>query len=183
MTGQLRIMVLDTSPTSRKILEVILRREGHQVASFGNAQEALRFLLRPALAIEGASIGEYENTFARLVGVRFASSFAAGRVGLYRLLLALGITSSDEVLVPAPTQIVVANAVRYSGARPVYVDCDPRNWNMDLRHVRSKVTPRTKAIILQHTFGIPADLDTALSVARQHRLRLIEDCVHALGAT
>jgi len=151
--------------------------------SWGDSAVALRFLLQPRSAIEGPAIAEYEAAFARFIGVRFASSFAAGRVGLYGLLRAFDVGAGDEVLVPAPTHVVVANAVRYTGARPVYVDCQPDNWNMDLAEAARRVTPRSKALILQHTFGVPADLDAALRLCRDHGLRLIEDCVHALGAT
>ena len=151
--------------------------------SWGDCRVALRYLARPRRAVEGRSIVAYEDAFARLVGVRFAYSFAAGRVGLYGLLQAFGVRAGDEVLLSAPTHIVVANAVRYLGARPVYVDCDPENCNMDLAQAAERVTSRTRALILQHTFGVPADIEGALRLSRRHGLRLIEDCVHALGAT
>ena len=151
--------------------------------SWGDCGVALRFLARPSRAVEGPATLAYEQAFAQLTGVRFACSFAAGRVGLYGLLRAFGMGPGDEVLLSAPTHIVVANAVRYVGARPVYVDCDPENCNMDMEQAAARVTPRTRALVLQHTFGIPADVDEALRLSRRHGLRLIEDCVHALGAT
>ena len=95
---------------------------------------------------------------------------------------ALGIGPGDEVLLQAPTHIVVPNAIRYTGARPVYVDCLPDNWNIDLRGCRARITPRTK-VVVQHTFGIPADNGRGAAFAAEHGLVLIEDCVHALGAT
>jgi perosamine synthetase len=143
---------------------------------------ALRHLAWPDAMIQGASIAEYEQAFAARIGTRFAISFAAGRVGLYGILRSLGIGHGDEVLLPAPTHIVVANAIRYTGARPVYVDCEVETFNIDLTHAASRVTPRTKALILQHGFGIPVDLDLASALAKRG-LVLIEDCVHALGAT
>jgi dTDP-4-amino-4,6-dideoxygalactose transaminase len=87
------------------------------------------------------------------------------------------------VLVPAPTHIVVANAIRYTGARPVYVDCDLSNYNIDLEQAEERVTPRTRALLVQHTFGIPVDMGNACALADRNGLYLIEDCVHALGAT
>ncbi len=144
---------------------------------------ALRHLLNPQALIHGSAIQEYEDAFARRVGARYAYSFSSGRVGLYGLLCSLGVGSGDEVLIQVPTHIVVPNAIRYVGARPVYVDCRLDTYNMDLEHAERQITPRTKVLLLQHTFGIPADLDAALALARRHGLTLIEDCVHALGAT
>ncbi|MDQ3809212.1 MAG: aminotransferase class I/II-fold pyridoxal phosphate-dependent enzyme, partial [Chloroflexota bacterium] len=89
----------------------------------------------------------------------------------------------DEVLLQVPTHIVVPNAIRHAGARPVYVDCRLDSYNMDMEQAERLITPRTKALVLQHTFGIPADLDAARTLAQRHNLALIEDCVHALGAT
>jgi perosamine synthetase len=144
---------------------------------------ALRHLADPRQLVRGPAISEYERAFADRIGVRFAVSFAAGRVGLYGVLRCLGIGRGDDVLLPVPTHIVVANAVRYTGARPVYVDVDLATYNMDAVQAADRVTPQTKAIVLQHTFGIPADLDAIVGLAESHGLALIEDCVHALGAT
>jgi perosamine synthetase len=148
----------------------------------GDCLIALRHLIRPDTLIQGPSIAEYERAFAARIGTRFATSFAAGRVGLYGILRALGIGRGDEVLLPAPTHIVVPNAIRYTGARPVYVDCELETFNIDFTHAASRVTPRTRALILQHGFGIPVDLDLASELA-ERGLVLIEDCVHALGST
>src|SRR5207248_6324325 len=75
------------------------------------------------------------------------------------------------------------NAIRYTGAKPVYVDCQLNTYNMDLKEAEQRITSRTRALVLQHTFGIPVDLDAALDLTRRYKLDLIEDCVHALGAT
>jgi perosamine synthetase len=131
---------------------------------------------------DGPAIERFESAFAAQVGARHAVSFAAGRVGLYGILRCLGIGAGDEVLVPVPTHIVVANAVRYTGARPVYADCDLSTYNIDLEQAESRVTARTRALVVQHTFGIPVDMEHAVALADRHRLHLIEDCVHALGA-
>ena len=138
--------------------------------------------INPFRLVRGPAIREVERAFARRIGVRFAYSFSAGRVGLYALLRGLGIGAGDEVLLQVPTHIVVPNAIRYTGARPVYVDCRTQDYNMDLEKAQKQITPRTKVLLLQHTFGIPADLEKALALARQHGIVLIEDCVHALGA-
>jgi dTDP-4-amino-4,6-dideoxygalactose transaminase len=149
----------------------------------GDCMAAVAYLLRPHRLLRGPAVDRYERAFAEQVGVRHARSFASGRVGLYAILRALDIGEGDEVLLQAPTHIVVSNAIRHAGARPVYVDCVPDNWNLDLAHAARRVTPRTRALLVQHTFGIPADLDAVLRFAAEHRLVLVEDCVHALGAT
>ena len=144
--------------------------------------EALRYLLTPAQLVQGAKIKEYEDAFARTVGGKYAISFSSARVGLYGLLRALGVGEGAEVLLSVPTHIVVANAIRYTGARPVYVDCRLEDYNIDLGEAERRITPRSRVLLLQHTFGIPVDMDAALAFARRHNLVVIEDCVHALGA-
>lgn len=151
--------------------------------SLGDCLIALRYLLDPWHLVRGPMLARYEKAFARQVGVRYAYSFSSGRVGLYGLLRVLGIGAGDDVLLQVPTHIVVPNAVRFAGARPVYVDCRLDTYNMDMEQAERHITPRTKAIVLQHTFGIPADIDAALDLAQRHGLVVIEDCVHALGAT
>src|SRR5436309_12012767 len=144
--------------------------------------EALRYLLTPAQLVQGATIEEYEQAFAGTVGVKYAISFGSGRIGLYGLLWALGVGEGAEVLLSVPTHIVVANAIRYTGARPVYVDCRLEDYNIDLADAERRITPRSRVLLLQHTFGVPVDMDAALAFARRHNLVVIEDCVHALGA-
>ena len=151
--------------------------------TWGDALVALRYAAGDAEVVEGPCIGEYEREFASTIGVRQAVSFATGRLGLYAILRALDVGEQDEVLLQVPTHIVVPNAVRYVGARPVYVDCRLDTYGIDLDQAESRITPRTRAIVLQHTFGVPAPLDDALALARRHGLELIEDCVHSLGAT
>ena len=150
--------------------------------SWGDAGVALQRIVQPRRLIDGSTIGRYERAFAERVGTRHAISFTSGRVGLYGTLLALGVGAGDEVLLQTPTHVVVPNAVRYTGARPVYADCSLDNYNMDLDAAERMISERTKVLVLQHTFGIPADLDRAMALCRRHELHLIEDCVHSLGA-
>jgi dTDP-4-amino-4,6-dideoxygalactose transaminase len=175
--------------TDHKMEELRPRASSRRVAliggttTFNDCLVALRYLGHPRELVDGDAIAEFERTFAQHVGVRYAYSFCHGRVGLYGLLRSLGIGSADEVLLQAPTHIVVSNAIRYTGAQPVYVDCRLDNYNMDLEQAEQRITPKTKALVLQHTFGMPVDLDAALDLTRRHGITLIEDCVHALGAT
>jgi perosamine synthetase len=150
--------------------------------SIADCLTVLRYLSAPGRLVRGAATSRYEREFERLVGVAHAYAFASGRVGLYGILRAMEVTQGDEVLVQAPTHVVVPNAIRYTGAKPVFVDSRPENFNMDLNQAEARVTSKTKVLLVQHTFGIPVDLDAALDLARRHRLRIVEDCAHALGA-
>ncbi|MFH1859640.1 MAG: DegT/DnrJ/EryC1/StrS family aminotransferase [bacterium] len=95
----------------------------------------------------------------------------------------MGIGEGDEVLVEGFTCVVVPNAVIFAGAKPIYVAPDPKTYNMDINQIETKITPKTKAIIAQHTFGLPADMDLILDISRKHNLMVIEDCAPAMGAT
>src|SRR5207253_6120147 len=120
--------------------------------------------------VQGPLIAEYEAAFAREVGVRDAVSFASGRVAFYGLLRALCVGPGDEVLLQVPTHVVVVNAIRYTGARPVFVDCSSDTYNIDLGLAERRLTPRAKVLLLQHTFGIPVDMDAALELARRRNV-------------
>ena len=149
----------------------------------GDCLVALSYLLRPSKLVQGGALRAYEQAFAECIGTRHGLSFATGRAGLHGILRALGVGAGDEILLQVPTHIVIANAVRHVGAAPVYVDCVRDNWNIDLDDAARRLTPRTRALVLQHTFGIPVDLDAVETFAEEHGIVLIEDCVHALGAT
>jgi len=148
----------------------------------GDCGAAVVALTQASRSLHGPAVAGFEAAFAERIGVPYAYSFSSGRVGLYGILRALGIGEGDEVLLQAPTHIVVANAIRYVGARPVYVDCTLDTFEMQLDDAEAKIGPRTRALLLQHTFGIPGDLGRALEICRRRGLALIEDCVHALGA-
>ena len=109
--------------------------------------------------------------------------FYRGRVALYALLRALNAKPGDEVILQAFTCMAVPNPIVGLGLHPVYVDIDPRTYNLDPGQLESRVTERAKAIIVQHTFGIPAPMDAIMAVARKHNLVVIEDCCHVLGST
>lgn len=158
-----------------------------KLALLGGTTTNADALVAAALGLRGAEapavrLDEYEEAFARSVGTAHAAAFATARVGLYGLLRALAVGEGDEVLLPAPTHIVVANAVRYTGATPVYADCRAEDWNIDLDSAAQRVGPRTRAIVAQHSFGIPVDMDAVGRFAAEHDLAVLEDCVHALGA-
>ncbi|OGY26712.1 MAG: hypothetical protein A2Z11_04330 [Candidatus Woykebacteria bacterium RBG_16_43_9] len=106
----------------------------------------------------------------------------SGRSGLYLILKSAGIGKGDEVIIQAYTCNAVPNPIIWTGAKPVYADINPETLNVDPNEVEKKITDKTKAIILQHTFGRPGSIQELSDLARKHDLLLIEDCAHALGA-
>jgi dTDP-4-amino-4,6-dideoxygalactose transaminase len=123
----------------------------------------------------------YEAAFAAQVGCAHAFSFAAGRMALYALLEALELQPGDEVVLPGFSCVVVANALRYRGLHPVFADIDSRTFNLDPERAAERISPRTRALYLQHTFGISADAGRLRGLADRHGLLVIEDACHSLG--
>jgi perosamine synthetase len=124
----------------------------------------------------------FERRFVERLGSDgSACSFWKGRVAFHAILRALGIGPGDEVIVPGFTCVVVPNAVRFAGATPTYADVEPGGYNLDPRRVSEVVTPRTRALVIQHSFGIPAQIDELRGLAARHGLLVVEDCAHSLG--
>jgi perosamine synthetase len=107
--------------------------------------------------------------------------FWKGRVALYGILKALGIGPGDDVVVPGFTCVVVPQAVRFAGARPIYVDIGEETLNLDPNQLGSVLTSNTKAVIVQHTFGLAADMDAIRTITDPRGIRIIEDCAHSMG--
>jgi perosamine synthetase len=131
----------------------------------------------------GKEIPEFESRFAGFCGARHGVACSNGTTALHLALVALGIGPGDEVIVPALTFVATANAVRYVGATPVFADVDPVSWNMAPGAVQAAVTSRTRAIIVVHLYGQPADMAPLKAIARRARAFLIEDAAEAHGAT
>lgn len=143
---------------------------------------AWRVMCSPWTWTKGVSQENVTQWFKDTYAVDQVSFFQSGRVALYELLTALHIGTGDEVLVQAFTCVAVPNSAIWAGAVPVYVDID-ESLNMDASDAAKKITSRTKAIVVQHTFGIPADMGPIMTLAKKHKLLVIEDCAHAIGAT
>lgn len=133
-----------------------------------------------------SSVGKYielfEEKFAGYLGVNHGVSCSNGTVALHLALLALGIGPGDEVIVPTLTYVATANAVTYVGAKPVFVDCDPDTWCMDVKDFGAKITPSTKAVIPVHLYGHPCDMDPIMRLAAERGVYVIEDAAEALGS-
>jgi perosamine synthetase len=130
----------------------------------------------------GPQMGAFEAAMAAYIGVPYAIAVSSGTSGLHLCVRALGIGEGDEVIVPSFAFIAVANVVRYERATPVFVDIDPVTLNLDPEKVEAAITPRTRAILAVHTFGVPAEMEGILEIAQRHHLRVIEDACEAIGA-
>lgn len=143
---------------------------------------ALAVLFAPRTWFQENGIKEVSSWFHKTFSTPHICFFTTGRSALTMLLQSMDIGSGDEVIVQAFTCMVVPNAIRFAGATPVFVDVD-NSANCDPHDIERKITPHTKAIIVQHTFGTPADMDRIVHIAKKHAIMVIEDCAHALGAT
>lgn len=150
----------------------------------GNEEEYVLDALRTSwISSTGPYINRFEKEFATLCGVRAAIGVCNGTVALHLALLTLDVRSGDEVIVPSLTYIATANAVRYVGAEPVFVDVDPETWCIDPKKIEDAITPRTKGIIAVHLYGHPADMDEINHIAGVHGLWVVEDAAEAPLAT
>lgn len=131
----------------------------------------------------GAYLERFEREWAELCGTRECVAAANGTVSLHLALLALGVGPGDEVIVPALTYVATANAVRFVGAEPVFVDIDPQTWCLDPVQIEAAITRRTKGIMPVHLHGHPADMDAIAKVASLYRLWTLADSAQAHLAT
>ena len=130
----------------------------------------------------GPFVEEFEKTFAAFCGTPYAVGVSNGTTALHLAMIALGIGEGDEVIVPANTFIATVWGISYVKAVPVFVDCDPNTWEIDVTKIEEKVTSRTKAIAGVHLYGQPFDIDAVLQLCEKHNLNLIEDAAQAQGA-
>ena len=133
-------------------------------------------------ATRGPEVGEFEEAFAAYSGVKHAVAVSNGTAALHAALAAARIGVGDEVIVPALTFLASATSVLMNNAIPVFADIEPETLGLDPVSVRARITERTKAIIVVHLNGYPADMDGLMAMAREHGLIVIEDCAHAHGA-
>lgn len=132
--------------------------------------------------ILGPNVSAFEEEAARFLGVKHAVAVASGTDALHLALVAAGIGPGDEVITTPFTFIATAEAIKYVGARPVFVDIDPETFNIDPRKIGEAVTPATRAVIPVHLFGQPADMEAIEAVCAEKGLLIIEDCAQSFGA-
>lgn len=142
----------------------------------------LPYVLPRRGCVDGTKLAQYEQAFAGLVGARGAVGFWKGRVAFYAAIRALGLGEGDEIVMPAYTCMVIPAAAHILGARCVYVDIEPQFCTLDPQRLEAAITPRTRAIMIQHTYGWPnVGIERILEIAGSRGIPVLEDCCHALG--
>lgn len=135
------------------------------------------------ISSEGPFISQFEAKFSSYIGCTHGIAVSNGSAALDIAIKALKIGAGDEVIMPAFTIISPAQSVVTAGATPVLVDSDPLTWNMDVAQIAAKITPKTKAILVVHIYGLPVDMDPVLALAKKHNLKVIEDAAEMHGQT
>ena len=157
-----------------------LRFIPHSRPTLGEEEmRAVSEVIKSGQIAEGEVVKRFEKSFADKMGVRDAVAVSSGTAALHLVLSAMGIGSADEVIIPSYVCSALLNAVMYVGATPVLAEIDPLTYNMDPDDVQQRITPRTRAIIVPHLFGLAADLDKIQKL----NVPVIEDCAQAVGAT
>jgi perosamine synthetase len=146
-------------------------------------RQAVMSVLEGHILTHGPECKEFEAEFATFLGQdAYAVTVSSCMAALHLACLHMGFGPGDDVLVAAETHVATAHAVEWTGARPVFVDCDPRTGNVTADRVEAAITPRSKGLLLVHFVGIPCDMPTIMGVAKRHGLAVIEDCAIAVGA-
>jgi perosamine synthetase len=150
----------------------------------GNEEKYLVECIRTGwISSEGPYVAQFEKQFAARMGRKYGVAVSNGSAALDASVAALGLGPGDEVIMPTFTIISCAAAVARAGAVVVVVDCDPVTWNMDVTQIEARITPRTRAIMAVHIFGLPVDMDPVLEIASKYGLQLIEDAAEMHGQT
>lgn len=148
----------------------------------GEIQDAIARVLESGAYVLGGEVEDFERAFAGHCGVTRAVGVGSGTDALILALRALGIAAGDEVITVSHTALATVAAIVAGGAKPVLVDVDEASYTIDPSRIEEAIGPRTKAIVVVHLYGRPADLDAIQAIARRRGLRLIEDCAQASGA-
>lgn len=145
-------------------------------------KKAVLEVLDSGIIAQGPRVKTFEEAFAKMCGVSHAIATSSGTTALHLALLAHGIGDGDEVITSAFTFIASANTVLFTGAKPVFVDIDPRTFNINPDLIEASITPKTKAIMPVHLFGLMSDMPKIMEIAKKYNLIVIEDACQAHGA-
>ena len=146
-------------------------------------KQAVMEVLDSGMIAQGPRVKEFEESFAEMCGTKHAIATTSGTTALHVALLGNGIGPGDEVITSAFTFIASANSILFTGARPVFVDIDPRTFNLNADLIEAAITPKTKAIMPVHLYGLACDMDPIMNLAEKHGLAVIEDACQSHGAS
>lgn len=153
------------------------------VRSVPEADRIIQNCQRRSQLIEGPHIEAFERAFEKRLGSGTAIATSYGRMAFFEILRALELPVGSEIVVPALTFWVIPELARTAGLRPVFADVDPLTFTLDPAALERAITPKTRAVVPTHLYGLPCDMEPIMAIAERHRLAVIEDCAHALGAT
>jgi dTDP-4-amino-4,6-dideoxygalactose transaminase len=162
------------------VLTAVSRYGARFVPGFEEIVESCR---RRGTLVEGPAIADFEAVLASRIGGGRAVATSYGRMAAYYIFKALDLPRGSEVVFPALTFWVVPEMARVAGLKPVFADVDPGTFNLDPSALERAITPRTRAVVPTHIYGLPCDMDPILATARRYGLKVVEDCAHALGAS
>jgi dTDP-4-amino-4,6-dideoxygalactose transaminase len=145
-------------------------------------ERAAQEVIRSGWVTQGPRVAEFERAVADYCGTAEAVAVTSCTTALHLALVVLGVGPGDEVICPSMSFIATVNAVRHAGATPVLADVDRRTYNLDPDAVEAAITPRTKAVLVVHQIGLPADLDRFLAIGRRHGVKILEDAACAIGS-
>ncbi|EKR24631.1 MULTISPECIES: DegT/DnrJ/EryC1/StrS family aminotransferase [Leptospira] len=132
---------------------------------------------------QGPKVQEFEEKFAAYVGSKYAIALSNCTTALHLALIVAGVKIGDEVICPSMSYIATANSITYVGAKPIFAEVESATYNIDISHAAKLITPNTKAIIIVHQLGLPANIDAFKKLCEEHNLELIEDAACAAGST
>lgn len=165
-------------------IQIILDKINRSIVDHADTQRVVEILQRGFLAKPdgGPTVVEFQKLMAKLHDKNYAFAVNSGTSALHCAIVALALQKNDEVIIPALANIADVSVVIQEGGKPVFVDIDPRDFNIDPAKIEEKITPKTRAIIVVHMYGQPAKMDEIRHIADKHKLILIEDCAQAAGA-
>ena len=170
-----------TGKHQKRLKSIRLRRPYFPENSIKKIQRDIGNAMRDGRLTLGENVSKFEKKFAKFTKSKYAIAVSNATSALHLSLMSLGIGRGDEVIIPDLTFIATANAVLMTGATPVLVDVEPKNFQISIDSIQKSVTKKTKAILPVHLYGKSCDMNSIQKIAKKNNLKIIEDCAHAIG--